>query len=74
MRDFQLVDLACEFLGLVQFARFALGAFGLELVELLQGDRRDFKALPRGQQKIAGIPGLHLHDIGFRAESRDVFN
>ena len=34
--ELELVDAAGEFLGLVQLAGFALGALGLELVELLE--------------------------------------
>ena len=50
--DLEFANPAGELFGLVQFARFALGALCFQHVDLAHGARRDFVSLAGRQKKL----------------------
>ena len=71
--DFQFADPARELFRLVQFRRFARGAFRFQIVELPQAALRHFVGFALRQKKIARVAAAHFHDIRLSAEAGNVF-
>ena len=71
--DLQFADAAGQIFRFVQFARFAFGAFRLQIVELPHGARRDFVGFAVRQKKIARITAADFDDISLGAKAGDVF-
>src|SRR6267378_2338148 len=70
----RLADSTRQFFGLVQFARFALGALLLESIELSQSASRNLVCLSARQKIIPRITAAHFDHVGFSAEARNVFS
>ncbi len=66
-RKLRLGKTASELLGFIEFARFALGAAGLERIRHAQRAGRDFVGHAARDEEVTGVSPADLDDIGFGA-------
>jgi len=71
--DDELADGARLVLRGLEFGRLADGALGLELLGLVQVAAAGLQGQALGQQEVPGVAAVHLDDVGFGAESFDLF-
>jgi hypothetical protein len=71
--DLEFADSTGQIFGFVQFARFALGAFCFQHVDLAHGSRCDFVSLAGRQKEVARVTAADSNDVRLGAKAGNVF-